>query len=99
MDDRLQTVQRGHEGGKLNTTGWQQRHSDRQATAVSQWDAKLCGSLAQILVCKCQKKDQHGKPGAVRKGEKKEANTVSCGASNKSFWSPDLAGQMAMSEG
>lgn len=45
------------------------------------------------------KKDQHSKPGAVRKGGKMEANTVSCGASNKSFWSPDLAGQMAMSEG
>lgn len=45
------------------------------------------------------KKEQHGKPGAVKKREKMEAITVSCGASNKSFWSPDLAGQMAMSEG
>lgn len=56
MDDHLQTIQRGHEEKNLNKTGWQRRHSDRQATAVNQWDAKLCGSLAQIPVCKCQKK-------------------------------------------
>lgn len=55
---------------KLNKTGWPWRHSDRQATAVNQWDAKLCGSLAQILV-QMLKKDQNAKPGAVRMAKKK----------------------------